>query len=36
MSVIDLTDEQAEDIEERLSEYDDRHIPDKMDGCIRI
>ena len=36
MSVIDLTDEQAEDIEERLSEYDDRHIPDRMDGCIRI
>ena len=36
MSVIDLTEEQVEDIEERLSAFDENHITYKMDGCIRI
>ncbi len=36
MYVIDLTEEQAEDIEKRLSDFDEDHITYKMDGCIRI
>ena len=36
MSVIDLTEEQVEDIEARLSAFDENHITYKMDGCIRI
>ena len=36
MSVIDLTEEQVEDIEERLSAFDENYITYKMDGCSRI
>ncbi len=36
MSVIDLTEEQVEDIEARLSAFDENYITYKMDGCIRI
>ena len=36
MTVIDLSEEQAEDIETRLSSYDKNYITYKMDGCIRI
>ena len=36
MTIIDLTEEQAEDIEKRLSDFDEDHITYKMDGCIRI
>ena len=36
MTVKDLTDEQAEDIEERLNAYDERHITYRMDGAVRI
>lgn len=33
---IDLNDEQTEQIETRLSDYDDRFMTVKMDGSIRI
>jgi len=33
---IDLNDEQTEQIENRLSDYDDRFMTVKMDGSIRI
>ena len=36
MSLVDLTEEQAEEIEERLSAFDEKYITYKMDGCIRI
>lgn len=36
MKIIDLTGEQVEEIEERLEEYDEKHITYKMDGFIRI
>lgn len=36
MSVVDLSEEQVEDIETRLSMYDEKYIPYKMDGRIRI
>ena len=36
MYVIDLTEEQAEDIENRLSAYDEEHMAHQTDGCIRI
>ena len=36
MKIIDLNEEQVEDIESRLSAFDENHIPYKMDGCIRI
>ena len=36
MTITDLTEEQAEDIETRLSAFDESHITYKMDGCIRI
>ncbi|MBQ6594442.1 MAG: GNAT family N-acetyltransferase [Clostridia bacterium] len=36
MDIMDLTEEQAADIEERLGAYDEDHITYKMNGCIRI
>ena len=36
MSIIDLNEEQVEDIETRLSEYDEQYITYKMDGAVRI
>ena len=36
MKIIDLNDEQVEDIETRLSSFDENHITYKMDGCIQI
>lgn len=36
MHIIDLTEDQAEDIEARLSAYDDEHMTGKTDGSIRI
>ena len=36
MHIVDLTEEQAEDIETRLSTYDEKHVTCKLDGCIRI
>ena len=36
MTIIELTEEQVEDIEERLSTYDEQYITYKMDGCIQI
>ncbi len=36
MSLIDLTEEQAEEIESRLSEFDEKYITYRMDGSIRI
>lgn len=36
MEIIDLNEDQAEDIETRLSEFDENYITYKMDGCIRI
>ncbi len=36
MEIIDLTEEQAEDIETRLSAYDDGHFARKMNGGVRI
>ena len=36
MTIIDLNEEQVEDIETRLSSYDENHITYKMDGCIQI
>ena len=36
MALIDLTEEQAEEIEERLSAFDEKYITYKMDGSIRI
>ena len=36
MKIIDLNEEQVEDIETRLSSFDENHITYKMDGCIRI
>ena len=36
MSLIDLTEEQAEEIESRLGEFDEKYITYKMDGSIRI
>ena len=36
MTIRDLTEEQTEDIEERLSAFDEKYISYKMDGCIRI
>ena len=36
MKIIDLNDEQVEDIESRLSLFDENHITQRLDGCIRI
>ena len=36
MKIIDLNEDQVEAIEERLEEYDEKHITYKMDGFIRI
>ncbi len=36
MKIIDLDEEQVEDIEARLSAFDENFITYKMDGCIRI
>ena len=36
MEIIDLTEEQAEDIETRLSAYDDGHFARKISGGVRI
>ena len=36
MEIIDLNEEQVEDIESRLSSYDENYITYKMDGCIQI
>ena len=36
MTIIDLTEEQAEDIEERLEDFDESYITYKMDGEIQI
>ena len=36
MEIIDLNEDQVEDIESRLSSFDENYIPYKMDGCIQI
>ncbi len=36
MNVIDITDDQVSYIEEKLEEYDEKHITYKMEGRIRI
>lgn len=36
MRIIDLNEQQAEEIETRLSDYDDEHISRKLSGRIRI
>ena len=36
MKIIDLNEDQVEDIETRLSLFDENHITYKMDGCIQI
>lgn len=36
MSLIDLTEEQAEEIESRLGKFDEKYITYRMDGSIRI
>ena len=36
MEIIDLNEEQVEDIESRLSLFDENYITYKMDGCIQI
>lgn len=36
MEIIDLNEEQVEDIEARLSSFDENYITYKMDGCIQI
>lgn len=36
MTIIDLTEEQVEDIEERLEDFDESYITYKMDGEIQI
>ena len=36
MYVIDLTEEQVEDIETRLSAFDEKYISYKIDGSIRL
>ena len=36
MKIIDLTEEQAEEIDERLSAFDESYITYKMEGDIRI
>jgi ribosomal protein S18 acetylase RimI-like enzyme len=36
MEIIDLTNDQVEDIEERLSAYDENYITYKMEGSIQI
>ncbi len=36
MKMVDLTEEQAEDIETRLSDFDENYITYRMDGDIRI
>ena len=36
MTIIDLTEEQAEEIETRLEEFDEEYITYKMNGFIRI
>ena len=36
MIIIDLNEEQLEEIETRLSSYDEKYITYKMNGCIQI
>ena len=35
MIIIDLNEEQIEEIETRLSSYDEKYITYKMNGCIQ-
>ena len=36
MEIIELNEEQVEDIEARLSSFDENYITYRMDGCIQI
>ena len=36
MKIMDLNEDQVEDIEARLSAFDENYITYKMDGCIQI
>ncbi len=36
MKIVNLTDEQAEEIDERLEAFDEQYITYRMDGCIQI
>ena len=36
MTIVELTDRQLEEIEDRLSAFDDEHMPLKMEGAVRI
>ena len=36
MEIIDLNEDQVENIESRLSSFDENYITYKMDGCIQI
>ncbi len=36
MEIINLNEEQAEDLETRLSSFDENYITYKMEGCIQI
>ena len=36
MEIIDLNEDQVEDIETRLSLFDENYVACKMDGCIQI
>ena len=36
MKIIEMNEDQVEDIEARLSAFDENYITYKMDGCIRI
>ncbi len=36
MEIMELSEEQVEDIGTRLDAFDEKHIPDQMEGCIQI
>ena len=36
MVIVDLSEDQVEDIDSRLSAYDEKYITYKMNGCIQI
>ena len=36
MKFVQLTEEQVEDIEERLDEFDQRHMPPAIEGAVRL
>ena len=36
MKFVELTEEQAEEIEERLEEYDQMHMPPAIEGTVRL